>query len=173
MAKRNIGPKRKANIMVDINKIGQELRGIVLEEGLEVLGDLAIAVAEEANKNAPVQDISVSGPRRPAKWKNPGNPKNGPIRGNVVAMPSPNIPNTWVVMSNAWYAHFVEYGTDPYEPVPNKHKKLMTFKTKDGRWVRTRQINRPKGVKPKPYLRPAGDKADQLLLSILNGRYGL
>lgn len=173
MAKRNIGPKRKANIMVDINKIGHELRGIVLEEGLEILGELAAKIAEEANNNAPVQDTSISGPRRPAQWKSPGDPKNGPIKGNVVAMPSPVIPNTWIVMSEAWYAHFVEYGTDPYEPVPNKHKKLMTFKAKDGRWVRTRQINRKKGVKPKPYLRPAADKAEDFLLSIINARYGV
>ena len=171
MARRNLGPKRKASIMVDLNKIGHELRGIVLEEGGEVLKLLATRIAMEANMLAPMQQ-SDSGPRRPEKWKNSGNPKDGPIRGNVIAMPSPNIPNTWVVMSDAWYSHFVEYGTDAYDPLPNKSQKTMVFKGRDGNWVRTRKINRP-NIQPKPYLRPAGDKAEQFLLAILNGRYGL
>lgn len=172
MAKRNLGPKRKASIMVDINKIGHELRGIVLEEGIEVLGDLAERIAQEANNLAPVQDTGAAGPRRPGKWKQSGDPKDGPIKGNVIAMPSPNIPNTWVVMSDVWYAHFVEYGTDAYDPLPNKHQKTMVFKGRDGNWVRTKKVNRP-NIQPRPYLRPAGDRAEEFLLQIINGRYGL
>jgi HK97 gp10 family phage protein len=46
-----------------------------------------------------------------------------------------------------------EFPTGPYEIKP-KNKQFLVFKTKDGRWIRTKHVIHP-GVKAQPYMRPA------------------
>lgn len=168
----------RSKLNLNINKLSQELRGIILEEGMDILGEVAQMVADEANRRAPTQK-DVNGPRRPAKWKNKGKPVDGPIKGNIFAQRSGRIPGTWLICSPAWYSHFVEYGTDPHEIPRAKWQKeigteqphIMTAKF-GGKFVKLDWVYNP-GAKPKPFLRPAADMAEQFLLQILAKRYGI
>lgn len=54
-----------------------------------------------------------------------------------------------------WYYRFFEYGTAA--GVRTTKKKPFTFRTPDGRLIRTRSINHP-GMAAKPFLRPAFDQ---------------
>lgn len=173
MARRKIGPRRSSTIAVDINKVSQELRGIILEEGIEILGELAQRIAEEANKNAPV----LSNPLQSPKWKEMhrnGTDKTGPIKGHVVGIPSPNRFATWLVMSPSWYSHFVEYGTMPHDMKPKTQKAMSFFVGNENgvNHVFAKFVKHP-GMKKKPFLRPAADMADQFIKEILNKRYGV
>lgn len=174
MAKRKIGPKRKATIAVDLNKVSHELRGIVLETGMEILGELAERIAQEANNNAPTLQNEKQTTEWTRKHRNSSPAyKNGPIKGSIFSMLSPNVPASYLVVSPAWYSHFVEYGTDePEKPIRARGKKPMAFYNQDGKLVFKRQVKEHK-MKKKPFLRPAADKADEFLLDIINKKYGV
>lgn len=173
MARRRMGPRRSSTIAVDLNSVSQELRAMVVEEGIEILGELAERIAEEANRNAP----TLKNWYQTSDWQQvhyDSNPveKQGPIKGHIFAMLSPKVPATWLVVSPAWYSHMVEYGTTPHELKP-KRKGAMSFFTDDGTPViRAGTIQHP-GTKKQPFLRPAADKADQFLIEILKRRYGV
>ena len=154
MARRS---KRTGTIAYDINKMSQELRRAVLDVGMDVLGELAEKVAEEANLRAPFieHDIALGETplrRGPNKF---GGSDSGPIKGNVFAQQSQKIPLSWLVCSPAWYSHFAEYGT-------SIHK--MSRKSKSGK---PKEFLHPGSVPRPPFLRPAADKAEQFLEQIL------
>lgn len=178
MARRNRGANRHHWVGIDINRVCQELRAIVVEEGLEILGEVAKKVADQANRLAPVLKNSD----QTKKWKEmhrSWHEDTGPIKGNIVAMKSPNVPATWLVMSPSWYSHFVEYGTEGAEaPRHEWHIEMkegrrpkMAFNYKGKRMV-TDWVYHP-DVQPQPFLRPAADSAEYFLIQILNQRYGV
>lgn len=169
-----MGTENRTSQPINLSKISHELRDalfndIIPNEGMDIITELAEKIAEKANALAPVQDEAKSGPRRPEKWKSSGKPTDGPIKGNIVAIPSPNLPFTWLVMSPPWYSHFVEYGTSAYNPLPNPHRKIMIFRVEGMKWINTAIVNRP-NIKPRPFLRPAADMAEQILQEIINKR---
>ena len=49
-------------------------------------------------------------------------------------------------------AAYQEYGTKPHVIRPVK-SEFLVFKTKDGRWVKTKKVNHP-GTPPRPFIRP-------------------
>lgn len=166
--------KRTRTIGYDLNKMSHEMRSAVLEIGMDVLGELAEAVAERANEYAPVIDNEFGGfqPLRRGPNKN-GRSDSGPIKGNVFAQESQKVPLSWLVVSPAWYSHLVEYGTDPHD-MPRKSKrgkKMMFAGTNEfaGERILTGKVEHP-GHSPKAFMRPAADRAEQLLREILKNR---
>lgn len=174
--------KNTMRVYID-EKLSQELRAIILEEGMEILGDLAKKVADEAQLNAPIIDPAGINPYMPLRRgpnKRGGDPKSGPIKDKIFYQLSTKVPASYVVCSPAWYSHFVEFGTQPHEmPRASKQEaikagtgKLMAFPY-NGRIITRKWVFHP-GIKQwKPFLRPAGDKAEQFLREILNERYGV
>ena len=146
----------------------------VLQVGMSVLAELAEKVAEEANN---LSEDGKDWPRLPNQPKRRGPSKggdvdSGPIKGSVYARPSKNVPTSYLVVSPAWYSHFVEYGTDPHLVVPKGSKRghIMHFAgTNDsaGKHISKREVKHPGITTPKPFLRPAGDKADAFVDEIL------
>lgn len=179
MAQRRRRGTARSTLDIGVNKFSQELRGIILEEGMEILGEIAKMVADEANRLAPTFDIGTEGPRRPKKWKSKADPKGGPIKGSVFAQRSHKLPGTWLVCSPAYYSHFVEYGTNAHEMPRAKWQKeigtdkphVMTAKI-GGNFIHFDWAYHP-GSKQTKFLRPAADKAEQFLLEILKKRYGV
>lgn len=168
MARRS---KRTGTIAYDINKMSQELRRAVLDVGMDVLGELAEKVAEEADLRAPViqEEPYAFQPLRRGPDKK-GSSSSGPMKGNVFAQESSKVPLSWLVVSPAWYSHFYEYGTSPHEmPRKSKTGKKMMFPGTGpltGERILTDHVNHP-GVKAGPFMRPAADKAEQFLKQIL------
>lgn len=163
--------KRTRTIGYDLNKMSHEMRSAVLEIGMDVLGELAEAVAERANEYAPVIDDEFGGfqPLRRGPNKN-GRSDSGPIKGNVFAQESQKVPLSWLVISPAWYSHFTEFGTSSHT-LPRKSKrgkKMMFAGTNEfaGERIMTDKVNHP-GHSPIPFMRPAADRAEQLLRAIL------
>lgn len=177
---RKMGAKNSSTVGVDLNRLSQELRGIILEEGMQIIGDLAELVAQDANRLAP----TIQGEYSPAamkKNKRGGDNKSGPIKGNIFAERSNTLPGTWVVCSPTWYSHFMEYGTMPHEmPSADKQEALKQGKGKKMKFKGTNGFPDPTfaswvfhpQVSPRPFLRPAADKADYFLQVVLNRRYG-
>lgn len=170
MARRS---KRTGTIAYDINKMSHELRRAVLDVGMDVLGELAEKVAEEANLRAPFieHDIALGETplrRGPNKF---GGSDSGPIKGNIFAQQSQKIPLSWLVVSPAWYSHFAEYGTSVHKmPRKSKSGKLMVFPGTnefEGRTIAVKEVLHPGSVPRPPFLRPAADKAEQFLEQIL------
>lgn len=172
---RKSGPKNKATLLVDLNRVSEELRALVIEEGLSIIGDLAEMIAVEANKNAPVQNVGLDGPRRPYKWKNGGG-RNVPLKGNIIAFPSPNRIATWIVQAESWFAHFVEYGTwqgKGHYTIKANNKESLRYKSREtGKMVWAKSVQHPPS-KPQPFLRPAADRAEDFLMDIIRKRYGV
>lgn len=70
-----------------------------------------------------------------------------------------------VKVTGSAVAGYQEFGTRPHVILP-KNKPYLVFKTKDGRFVRTKKVNHP-GTKPQPFIRPAvnevmGELGDKL-----------
>lgn len=170
--RRRMGPKRQTTIAFDLNKMSHEIRMIILEEGNGIIGELAKRVAEEARSLAPTLPSSET-PRGPNKRG--GDHKSGPLKQNIFAQPSAKVPGSWLVVSPAWYSHLVEYGTEAHEIKPKNKKALAWVEpgatAGDDRLIITQHVNHPK-VGPRPFLRPAADKAEQILDSILSSRRG-
>lgn len=167
MARRRLGPKRSTAIAFDLNKMSHEIRNIINLEGDGIIGELAQRVAEEARTLAPVLQGEPRGPN-----KRNGDDRSGPLKENIFAQPSANVPGSWIVCSPAWYSHFVEYGTNPHDILP-KDKDAMVFPGTNefaGKTVSTRKVKHPK-VAQKPFLRPAADKAEQFLQEIIAKRH--
>ena len=61
-------------------------------------------------------------------------------------------PLTVQISGNAVMA-YQEFGTKPHVILP-KNKPYLMFKTKDGKWVRTKRVNHP-GTPANPFVRPA------------------
>ena len=168
--------KRTKVIGYDLNKMTQEVRRAAADFGMEILGELAQKVADEANLTAPFIEYEIElgeAPLRRGPNKSGGS-DSGPIKGNVFAQESQKVPYSWLVISPAWYSHFVEYGTQPHEmPKKSKTGKVMKFPGTNeaaGRMVETEHVNHP-GLRPNPpFMRPAADKAEQFLREILRAR---
>lgn len=166
--------KRSRTIAYDLNKMSQEVRSAVLDFGVEILGELAEKVAEEANLRAPViqPEYNSFQPLRRGPNKSGGS-DSGPIEGKVFSQESQKVPLSWLVVSPAWYSHFAEYGTRPHE-MPRKSKigKKMMFPgtgPAEGERIITVHVNHP-GIRPAPFMRPAADKAEQFLKELLRQR---
>lgn len=70
-----------------------------------------------------------------------------------------------VKVTGSAVAGYQEFGTRPHVILP-KNQPYLVFKTKDGRFVRTKKVNHP-GTKPQPFIRPAvnevlGELGDKL-----------
>ena len=167
--------KRTGTIAYDLNKMSHELRSAVLDISMDLLGELAEKVAEEANIKAPTIQEEPYGfqPLRRGPDKH-GRSTSGPIENSVFAQESSKVPLSWLVCSPAWYSHFVEYGTQDHDmPRKSKTGKLMMFPGTNeftGERILTGQVKHP-GIRPQPYMRPAADKAEQFLEAIL-AKYG-
>lgn len=180
MARRKRGvPVRQRQIAFDLDKMTQQSRMLILELGMDVIGDLAERVAEQANRNT--ESIRCRGntlpgqPLRRGPDKTSGSQTSGPIRDSVFAMPSQKVPTSWLVVAPAWYAHFVEYGTSPHKmPTGSKVGNVMHFagtNEHSGEHIATDKIiNHPGVKKPQPFLRPAADKAEAFLAEIARER---
>lgn len=177
MARRSSRNTKK--IGFDPNKFSEELRAIILEEGMAILGDVAKKITAEANSRAP-KDTS-SHPRGPNKRGD--RQDSGPIKGSIFYTLSPRVFATYLICSPAWYSHFVEYGTqrhempraDFQEEIKQGKRDVMTFPGTNqfsGKWIHTPWVFHP-GITPKPFLRPAVDMAEQFLRQVLNERYGV
>lgn len=174
MARRRQDGSRRRRVPINFDKISHEAKMAALSIGMECIGVLAEKIAEEANANAPV--INPTPPPlagqalRRGPDKTSGKQTSGPIKGNVFAQESAKVPFSYLVCAPAWYAHYSEYGTDPHD-ISAKKSKILAFRAKDGSEVFAKTVSHP-GVKPKPFLRPAADKAEQFLDEILNsGRW--
>lgn len=165
MARRRSGTRTRT-IAFDLNKMTHEMRMHILDVGMEVIGQLAERVAEEANAHAPsIQDWPLlpnqSKRRGPNKH---GGSDSGPISNSVFAQASSKVPSSWLVISPAWYSHFVEYGTDAHK-MPLKAGKLMSFagtNASKGKFISTYHVEHTGGAR-RPFMRPAADKAEQFL----------
>jgi len=167
---------RTGIIGYNLNKMSQEVRLAAADLGMEILGELAQKVADEANLTAPFieheLDLGEAPLRRgPNKF---GKSDSGPIKGNVFAQESQKVPFSWVVCSPAWYSHFVEFGTSMHEmPRKSKTGKKMVFPGTnqfEGSMIETAHVTHP-GLTPRPpFLRPAADKAENFLREILRSR---
>lgn len=172
MARRRLGPKRSTTLLFDLNKLSHEIRMIVLQEGNGIIGELAEKIAEDAQKHAPV----LAAGNTPKEKTRSGDHRSGPIANNIFAQPSARIPNSWIVCSPAWYSHFLEYGTEPHEmPDADKQKagNVMSFvgtKGYAGKRIITDWVYHP-GMKQRPFLRPAMDKAEEFINEILQSRH--
>lgn len=167
--------KRTRTIGYDLNKMSHELRSAVTEISMDILGELAEKVAEEANLRAPVIQDEPYGfqPLRRGPNKK-GSSDSGPIKGNVFAQESTKQPLSWLIVSPAWYSHLKEYGTSAHEmPRKSKTGKKMMFPGTGpltGERILTDHVNHP-GANASPFMRPAADKAEQFLEEILRN-YG-
>lgn len=169
--------KNTRTIAYGLNKMSQELRMQVLELGMEVIEKLAAKVAEEANANT--QNIVYDDPVLPGQEQRRGPNKkggsdSGPIKGSVFSQQSTLVPASYLVISPAWYSHFVEYGTDAPEKtggkiIAKKADKLAFMGTNGfaGKAIAVKEVDRSKGTRATPFLRPASDKADQFLEEII------
>lgn len=147
----------------------------ILELGMEIIGELAQAVADEANKQS--QSVVCEWDSLPFQERRRGPNKSGrsdsgPIAGSIFAMPSAKVPSSWLVVSPAWYSHFVEYGTSPHKMprISRKLGKYMCFlgtNDSSGKMVVVKHVNHPGVRVPQPYMRKAADKADDLLDKII------
>ena len=165
---------RTGTIAYDLNKMSQELRREVLDIGMEVLGELAEKVAEEANLRAPVIEPEPYGfqPLRRGPNKQ-GKSDSGPIKGSVFAQESQKVPLSWLICSPFWGSHFVEYGTADHKMFEKRADRPMMFPGTGpdlGRRIITPFVDHP-GARSIPFMRPAADKAEQFLQDILRN-YG-
>lgn len=179
MAKRRRGrPARTATIAFDLNKIDHEIRMLMLQFGMEILEELAERVAEEAN----ILSMSITddwdylpGQKRRRGPNKSGGSDSGPIAGSVFARPSKTVPTSWLVVAPAWYSHFIEYGTDPHDVIPSGSKRghdmsFLGTNKYEGIPITTKKVEHPGIKKAQPFLRPAGDKADNIIKEILRER---
>lgn len=175
MARRRTGNKQKVGI--DTDKFSYEARAALFALGNEVMGELAEMIAKEANANAPVlqevQPENSTQPMRrgPNKHGEANDGREGPIKGKIFAQQSEQVLNSWLICSPAWYSHFVEYGTVEHGINP-KNKTLLSFPGThgySGQQIAVGHVDHP-GVKAKPFLRPAVDKAEEFLNQILRAK---
>ena len=177
------GGSRTRTVGVDLNRLTHECRAFLLEAGMEAVARVADKIAEEANSLAPViegEDESVTYfkdgqtltryiPKRRGPNKSGGS-DSGPIKGSVFSQESQKVPNSYLVIAPAWYAHFVEYGTIRHEMprISSKKGHIMSFPGTNeykGQLVFTKKVNHP-GIKRKPFLRPAADKAGEFVRQV-------
>lgn len=174
MARRRVSV-RKRTIAYDLNKVKHEARMAVVELGMEIIGELAEKVADEANVQSQKvrcewETLSFQQRRRGPNKK--GRIDSGPIAGSIYAMPSEKVPSSWLVVSPAWYSHFVEYGTDPHDMprISSKKGKDMWFlgtNASAGQAIKTKKVGHPGIRRPQPFMRTAADKADAFLDEII------
>lgn len=177
--RRRLGPKRETTIAFDLNKMEQEMRMAILQQGDDTIEQLAKKVRDAAIELAPELQPEnmpdtywgdhVRGPN-----KRNGDEKSGPLKESIFADASVKVPHSWIVCAPTWYAHFVEYGTQPHTVGVNKGRRplgrFMAFPGTynwSGTVVFANKVNHP-GIKQKPFLRPAADRAEEFLNSILN-----
>lgn len=166
---------RTRTVGVDLNKLTQESRAILLDIGKEGISLLAEKIAIQANENAKTAikhaypALSGQAERRgPNKY---GGSDSGPIQDSVFAQESQKVPNSYLVIAPAWYAHFVEYGTDPHvmPRISSKKGHNMVFRGTgpyDGQTISVKKVEHP-GAKRHPFLRPAADKADDFVKQVV------
>ena len=111
----------------------------------------AQSIAEKLVMDAAVQIQSVAQSLAPIK--------SGALRKSITISHTSKTHIT--IGPQAPYGAYVEFGTKPHDIRP-KNKEYLTFKTRDGRWVRTKLVHHP-GTKAQPYMRPA---AEQVLSQI-------
>lgn len=169
--------KNSSTVGWDKNKFSHEARAALFELGNEVMGELSEMIAKEANERAPVleevQPPNSKQPMRrgPNKHGEANDGREGPIKGKIFAQQSTKVLNTWLVCSPAWYSHFIEYGTVEHGIDP-KNKTVLSFPGThgfSGQQIVVGHVDHP-GVKAKPFLRPAADKAEEFLQQILAER---
>lgn len=165
---------RTRTIGADLNRMSHEIRSILFNVGDEVIEELAEAIANEARTKAPVistEDVSFFKARRGPNKS--GGIDSGPLKENIIVRPSKTTPHSVLVNATPWYAHFVEYGTDPHKIRPKKRRGVSdpraAYPTKDGKVVWYREVKHP-GAKKHPFLRPAAAKAEKLARMILKRR---
>lgn len=158
----------------NVNKMSQELKDAVFDIGVDILGELAERVAEEARTRAP-KNKSIeykkgkdSIPKRRGPNKK-GATDSGPISDNIEAVESPNVRFSYLVISYAWYSHLVEFGTEEHDIFPKK-KKALRYPISESETIIRGSVHHP-GIKNHvPFLRPAADKAETFLREILQER---
>ena len=168
--------RRTSQVSFQINTALREVGIAVTELGQEVLAELAQKVADEANSRAPFIEHEIDlgeAPLRRGPNKS-GSLDSGPIKGSIFAQESQKVPLSWLVISPAWYSHFVEFGTQIHEmPRKSSTGKVMVFpgtNEYEGKMVATKKVIHP-GYTPKPpFMRPAADMADKFLSEILAAR---
>lgn len=164
---------RTRTIGLDLNKMNHALRMALLEEGNEVIGMLAERVAEEANRRAPVikAEAQTKSTRPQPLRRGPdkqGHSSSGPLKNAVFAQESQKVPNSYLVCAPAWYAHFVEYGTEAHT-IKAKKSNLLRFpgtKESAGEEVLTDTVEHT-GARPRPFLRPAADMAEVFVKELI------
>lgn len=165
---------RTRTVGVDLNKLTHESRAFLLDAGMESVALLAEKIAAQANENAKTAIKHAYPPLKgQAERRGPnksGGSDSGPIQDSVFAQESQKVPNSYLVVAPAWYAHFVEYGTDPHDMprISSKKGHTMVFRgTNDfeGQTIGVKEVHHP-GAKRHPFLRPAADKADDFVKQI-------
>lgn len=96
---------------------------VALKEFNTSLERIALNVVSEAQHNSPV-----------GKYKGGGN-----LRQSIKYKP---YGTGYVVWVNANYGIYVDQGTKPHVILPKKGR-FLTFKGRDGNWVRTTRVNHP------------------------------
>lgn len=109
--------------------------------------------------------------------------RSGELRGSITSYPINNGMGG-VVTASSRHASFVEFGTGIRGEFPGhviiirpRAAKYLKFKGRDGRWHYAKQVRNP-GMAPRPFLRPALERAvvplaqglgDIAVLSIVKG----
>lgn len=174
---------RTRTVGVDLSKLTHESRAFLLEVGMEAVAKVAEKIAEEANRLAPALEDgyetledktserthSTTIPKRRGPNKR-GASDSGPIKESIFSQESHKVPNSYLVIAPAWYAHFVEYGTSEHimPRISSKKGNTMIFPGTNnfkGQLVKTKKVDHP-GAKKRPFLRPAADKADEFVSQV-------
>jgi hypothetical protein len=122
------------------------------EEARQVMNAVAQGIESEIRDKAPKRSGAMAESIK-AEWTGPLTLK---ITGSAVA-------------------GYVEFGTKPHDIVP-KTKPYLVFKTKDGKWVKTKKVRHP-GTKPNPFIQPVvhdvmkdlGDSLGKMGAQLLGG----
>lgn len=170
---------RTRTVGVDLNKMTHESRAFLLEIGNEAIKRLAELIADKANDNAKnivCNEEALPGQKIRRGPNKEGKSDSGPISGSIFSQESQKVPNSYLVISPAWYSHFIEYGTEPHEMprISYKKGKYMHFlgtNNFEGMHISVKKVNHP-GIKRHAFLRPAADLADDFVKQIVK-EFGL
>jgi HK97 gp10 family phage protein len=140
-----LGGKQLAKALSELPlKIERNIMRAALRAGAKV-------VADEAKRNVPVDSAELKQSIRTSS-----NGKKGLVEANAVVGSR----------KKGWYATFVEFGTAPHVIKAGKNATRLSFRTKDGKWISTTQVNHT-GAKAKPFMRPAFDtKGDEAVKAV-------
>jgi HK97 gp10 family phage protein len=123
---------------VDLSKLADDLNQAAQQSGSsinEVLQQIGNEIAAEAQDVVPV--------------------RTGNLKNSIAVVAGQNQVYVGPDVSQAPYAAFVEYGTEPHEITPKK-ARVLAFRVQ-GQLVYAKKVQHP-GTRPQPYMRPAVER---------------